>query len=124
MINESPINWNQLAMILGEVEDPIDEEMADLFRDFIEDAGRRLDTLDSVDPVSEPQRVAHEAHKIRGAALSFGFERFAAVLQTVETRVLELSPDEISRLLAAARELFTQSKVEVGRSYAYLAVAT
>ena len=123
MMNQSTINWNQLSMILGEEGDPIDEEMAELFRDFIEDANRRLDTLGALDPISNPQGVAHEAHKIRGAGLSFGFERFAAILQTVEIRVLELSPEEIDRLLVSAREAFSRSKVEIGQRYAYLASA-
>lgn len=114
------INWDQLSMILGDEGDPIDEEMADLFRDFIDDADRRLDTLSGFDPVSNPDGVAHEAHKIRGAALSFGFERFASILQTVETKVLELSPDEINRLLVSARELFGHSRGEVEQRYAYL----
>lgn len=124
MTYEQTINWEQLSMILGDEGDPIDEEMADLFRDFIDDADRRLDTLASLDPVSNPDGVAHEAHKIRGAALSFGFERFASILQTVETRVLELSPDEIERLLVAAREGFGRSRGEVERRYAYLATVS
>ncbi len=124
MTYEQIINWNQLSMILGDETDPIDEEMADLFRDFIDDADQRLDILDGFDPVSNPDGVAHEAHKTRGAALSFGFERFASILQTVETRVLELSPDEISRLLEAARDTFGRSRGEVSQRYAYLATVS
>ena len=121
MINQESINWDQLSMILGEEGDPVDEELADLFRDFIDDAARRLVELSSLDPVSEPDGVAHGAHKIRGAALSFGFEQFASILQTVETRVLELTPEEIGRLMDAASETFERSKDLVGRRYAYLA---
>ena len=124
MTNQSTINWNQLSMILGVEGDPVDEEMTELFRDFIDDASHRLDTLDEIDPVSNPQGVAHEAHKIRGAALSFGFERFAAVLQTVETRVLEMTPDEIARLTASAREIFDCSRLEIERRYPYLATVS
>ena len=108
-------------MILGDEGDPVDEELADLFRDFIDDAARRLVELSSLDPISAPDLVAHEAHKIRGAALSFGFEQFASILQTVETRVLELTPEEIGRLMSAASETFERSRDLVGRRYAYLA---
>ena len=121
MINQDSINWDQLSMILGDEGDPVDEELADLFRDFIDDAARRLVELSSLDPISEPDGVAHEAHKIRGAALSFGFEQFASILQTVETRVLELTPEEIGRLMSAACETFEHSRDLVGRRYAYLA---
>jgi hypothetical protein len=108
-------------MILGEEGDPIDEELADLFRDFIDDVARRLALLASLDPISDPEGVVHEAHKIRGASLSFGFERFASILQTVEGRVLELTPEEIGRLLKTARETFEHSRDLVRRRYAYLA---
>jgi HPt (histidine-containing phosphotransfer) domain-containing protein len=121
MINQDSVNWDQLSMILGEEGDPVDEELADLFRDFIDDSARRLVELSSLDPVSEPDGVAHEAHKIRGAALSFGFEQFASILHTVETRVLELTPEEIGRLMDAAHETFERSKDLVAQRYAYLA---
>lgn len=124
MTNQAIINWNQLSMILGDEGDPIDEEMAELFRDFIDDASGRLTTLDLLDPMSNPQGVSHEAHKIRGAALSFGFEKFAAVLQTIETRVLELTPDEIRRLTASAREIFGLSRQEIEQRYTYLAAVS
>jgi len=121
MINQEPVNWDQLTMILGEEGDPVDEELADLFRDFVDDVARRLVQLASLDPIGDPDGVVHEAHKIRGASLSFGFERFASILQTVETRVLELTPEEIERLLNTARETFEHSRDLVGRRYAYLA---
>lgn len=108
-------------MILGEEGEPVDEEMAELFRDFVDDTDCRLAQLASKDPVSDPDGVAQEAHKIRGAALSFGFEQFASILQTVETRVLELTPEEIGRLLTAAHDTFEQSKRLVAQRYTYLA---
>ena len=108
-------------MILGDEGEPIDEELSELFRDFIDDAAGRLVQLASFDSVGNPDGVAQEAHKIRGAALSFGFEQFASILETVERRVLELTPEEIERLLSAAHETFEQSRELVGRRYAYLA---
>ena len=84
-------------------------------------SGWALVLLASLDPISDPAGVVHEAHKIRGASLSFGFERFASILQTVETRVLELTPEEIGRLLKTARETFEHSRDLVRRRYAYLA---
>ena len=124
MTYQDSINWDQLTMIFGEEGDPVDEELADLFRDFTDDASRRLVQLGSLDPTNNPEGVAHEAHKIRGASLSFGFEQFASILQTVETRVLELTPEEIGRLLSAARDTFEHSKDMVGQRYAYLAPVT
>lgn len=124
MINQESVNWDQLSMILGEEGEPVDEEMAELFRDFVDDAARRLEQLNSKDPVSDPDGVAQEAHKIRGAALSFGFEQFASILETVERRVLELTPEEIERLLAGAGDVFEQSRNLVVRRYAYLATVS
>jgi len=124
MINQESVNWDQLSMILGEEGEPVDEEMAELFRDFVDDAACRLAQLNSKDPVSDPDGVAQESHKIRGAALSFGFEQFASILETVERRVLELTPEEIERLLAGAGDVFEQSRNQVGRRYAYLATVS
>jgi len=121
MNHQEFVNWDQLSMIMGEEGEPVDVEMAELFRDFVDDAARRLAQLDSKDPVSDPEGVAQEAHKIRGAALSFGFEQLASILETVERRVLELTPEEIGRLLAAAVDVLEQSRNLVGRRYAYLA---
>ena len=39
------IDWEQLEMIFGEEEEEFDEEMGDLFREFIEDGRDRLVTL-------------------------------------------------------------------------------
>jgi len=121
MINQESVNWDQLSMILGEEGEAVDEELVELFRDFVEDADRRLVELASMDPVSDPNGVAQESHKIRGAALSFGFGKFASILETVETRVLELSSEEIERLLNSARGTFDQSRDLVQGRYACLA---
>ena len=65
--------------------------------------------------------VAKEAHKIRGAASSFGFDHVAGLLRTVETQINVLQPARAEDLLRDALESFVQCVREVQERHPSLA---
>ena len=120
MNDTSNVNWDQLSMVIGEASEPVDPELTDLFKLFISDASTRLEALLAADLSGDLTPVAKEAHKIRGAASSFGFDRLANVLNTVETQISTLSTDEISGLLREAEQVFETSRREIYTQYSGL----
>jgi len=117
MENPNSINWDQLSLVIGDESEPADDEMRDLYRMFVEDASKRLRALSDPSAVSQPETVAKEAHKIRGAASSFGFEEVAQILHSVETQISELDPERIEQMLHTAVERFNQSVAAVQSRY-------
>ncbi|MBE2214680.1 MAG: Hpt domain-containing protein [Opitutaceae bacterium] len=111
------INWEQLSLVVGDELSPADEEMKDLFRLFVDDAGRRLDTLCSGANPFDRTFIAKEAHKIRGAASSFGFEQMAGLLKDVEMQAQTVAQAQLEGLVREARSLFEQSVREVRDRY-------
>ncbi|HEX9781809.1 MAG TPA: Hpt domain-containing protein [Opitutaceae bacterium] len=121
MNTNEEINWEQLALVIGDENDPGDEEMKDLYRLFVDDAGRRLGTLVSSVGTRERVFIAREAHKIRGAASSFGFDHVAEILRLVETQINDLSQERLDDMLRGAVEVFQASIRGVARKFPGLA---
>lgn len=115
------INWEQLSLVLGDDADPADEEMKDLFRLFVSDAGMRLRGLTDPARAFERISIAKEAHKIRGAASSFGFDYVSSLLRTVEGQINELPQERIEELLREAFTSFEQNVREVQERHPSLA---
>ena len=115
------INWEQLSLVVGDELNPADEEMKDLFRLFVDDAGRRLSTLCSPSTPFDRTVIAKEAHKIRGAASSFGFEQMAGLLRDVEMQAPSVAQAHLENLVREANVLFDQSVREVRDRYPGLA---
>jgi HPt (histidine-containing phosphotransfer) domain-containing protein len=111
------INWDQLSLVVGDDGGPGDEEMKDLFRLFVEDASQRLRALCVPGKSADRTFVAKEAHKIRGAASSFGFEHVSTLLRTVEAESGALSTERLEEMLREAVGIFEQSVVEVHGRY-------
>lgn len=111
------INWEQLSLVVGDELNPADEEMKDLFRLFVDDAGRRLGTLCSTSSPFDRTFIAKEAHKIRGAASSFGFEQMAGLLKDVEMQAQTVAQAQLESLVREAHALFEQSVREVRDRY-------
>jgi HPt (histidine-containing phosphotransfer) domain-containing protein len=109
------INWEQLALVIGEVDCPADEEMKDLYRMYVDDAGQRLRALAAQS--ADRTLVAKEAHKIRGAASSFGFEHLAILLRTIEAEIGSLSPARLDELIDEATCVFAHSVNEIQGRY-------
>ena len=107
------INWEQLSLVVGDEDGPADEEMQDLFRLFVDDASQRLRGLCTAGRSDDRAAVAKEAHKIRGAASSFGFEHVAVLLRTIEMQIADLPQQCIDNMLQEALAAFAQSVQEV-----------
>lgn len=117
------INWEQLSLVVGDELNPADEEMKDLFRLFVEDAGRRLEALCSNATPFDRTVIGKEAHKIRGAASSFGFEHMANLLRDVEMQAQSIPQAQLESLVRDARSIFDQSVREVRDRYPGLAAS-
>jgi HPt (histidine-containing phosphotransfer) domain-containing protein len=115
------INWEQLSLIVGEENEPVDEEMKELYVMFIDDAGSRLRSLNDTSREFVPSNVAKEAHKIRGAASSFGFDTVSGLLAIVETQIDELPKERVYSLLSDALRGFEQSIRDVHERHPRLA---
>lgn len=117
MSTTTTINWEQLAMVVGDEGDPGDEEMQDLFRLFLDDAGGRLRKMCAPDSALDRTAIAKEAHKVRGAAASFGFEQLVGILTTIEVKMEEHSPEQLESLVQDALRTFDRSASDVGERY-------
>ncbi len=115
------INWEQLSLVIGDDENPADEEMKDLFRLFVSDAGMRLHALTANDKPFDRTVVAKESHKIRGAASSFGFDQVASLLRTIEMQAAELPQERLEEMLRETLALFEASVREVQERHPSLA---
>jgi len=111
------INWEQLSLVVGDELNPADEEMKDLFRLFVDDAGQRLGALSAGTTAFDRTSIAKEAHKIRGAASSFGFEQMAGLLKDIEMQAPTLAQAQVEALVREAHSLFEQSVREVRDRY-------
>lgn len=117
------INWEQLSLVVGDELYPADEEMKDLFRLFVDDASRRLRALCSCTAPFDRTHIGKEAHKIRGAASSFGFEQVSGLLRDVEVQAQTTAQAQLEGLLGEARAAFEQSVRQVSDRYPGLAAA-
>ncbi len=108
-------------MVMGETTDPQDEELTELYTMFVSDTDVHLSNLvESVLP-DDLDSVSKDAHRIRGAASSFGFDGFSKILNKIETEIESLGREEVSGLLSSALESFKSSREIVSSRYTYLA---
>jgi len=114
------IDWEQLSMIFGEDEEDFDEDMAELYQEFLEDAVSRLQSLRSADFASEKEVIAKEAHKLKGSASNFGLAAMAAILGQIETEIEELSAEHYASALAAADSAYERSQKEISQKFPVL----
>lgn len=61
-------------------------EFAGIFREFVEDVRARWPLLEGHVRQGEAEAAGRLAHKFGGAALSFGFRRFAAGMKALQTQ--------------------------------------
>ena len=111
------IDWEQLEMIFGEEEEEFDEEMGDLFREFIEDGRDRLVTLKGTVFDSNRETIARESHRLKGSSSNFGFTRVATSLANIEDNIETISPDAYQASLTQAEGDFFASIKEVEAKY-------
>ena len=111
------IDWEQLEMIFGEEEEEFDEEMGDLFREFIEDGRDRLVTLKGTVFDSNRETIAWESHRLKGSSSNFGFTRVATSLANIEDNIETISPEAYQTSLTQAEVDFFASIKEVEAKY-------
>ncbi|MEM9158260.1 MAG: Hpt domain-containing protein [Verrucomicrobiota bacterium] len=116
-MSDALIDWEQLEMIFGEEEDEFDEDMAELFQEFVEDATGRFETIKGTDFGADKETIAKESHKLKGSAANFGFTEVASQLANIENNIDTISQDEYAGSLEKAEAAFGQSKAEVEGKY-------
>ena len=120
-MSDALIDWEQLEMIFGEEEDEFDEDMAELFQEFLEDAVDRFKALFESEFSNEREVVAKEAHKLKGSSANFGFADVASHLANIENNIESLSQDDFESSLAKAKNSFSESQAAVEGRYPALA---
>lgn len=103
------IDWEQLSMIFGDEGDELDEDMAELFHEFVEDGNERFVAIRSADFATETEVIAKEAHKLKGSASNFGFARVAGLLGHIEDDIATLTGEDYERSLNGAFDGFERS---------------
>ncbi len=111
------IDWEQLEMIFGEDDEEFDEDMADLFREFIEDGSNRLQTIKSASFESDRVSIAQESHRLKGSSSNFGFARVATSLANIEDNIDSISADAYEAALSQAESDFFASVKQVEAKY-------
>lgn len=103
------IDWEQLEMIFGEEEEDIDEDMAELFHEFVEDGNLQFVKIASAAFETERDTIAKESHKLKGSSSNFGFARVASLLAHIEDDIESLAFDDFERSISEARSGFDKS---------------
>lgn len=121
MSDSGLIDWEQLEMVFGD-EDDFDEDMAELFQEFMEDAVEHFTQIAAEDFETSKSTIAKLSHKVKGSAANFGFSKMAGSLGTIENDIDSLSKDRFEELFALARGDYQSSVEEVASRYPALAV--
>ena len=112
MSDSDLIDWEQLEMIFGEDEEELDEEMVELFREFVEDGSARFKTIEASSFESDKDQIAKESHKLKGSASNFGFVKVASLLGGIEDNIATISEEDYRRDVTDAFEYFETSRKE------------
>lgn len=114
------IDWEQLEMIFGEEDEEFDEEMAELFHEFVEDGMGCLESLKEASFDSEKDSLRRDSHKLKGSSSNFGFSKVAKALANIEDNMAILTREAFNASLSEAESAFHASTEEVKRKYAAL----
>lgn len=120
MNDSALIDWEQLEMIFGEEDEEFEEDMADLFREFIEDGSNRLQSIKSASFDSDRDSIAKESHRLKGSSSNFGFARVASNLANIEDNIESISAEAYEASLSQAEADFFASIREVEAKYVAL----
>lgn len=120
MNDSALIDWEQLEMIFGEEDEEFEEDMADLFREFIEDGSNRLQSIKSASFDSDRDSIAKESHRLKGSSSNFGFARVASNLANIEDNIESISAEAYEASLSQAEADFLASIREVEAKYVAL----
>lgn len=123
MSDSELIDWEQLEMIFGEEEDEFDEDMAELFHEFVEDGNERFNSIKSTEFEADRITIAKESHKLKGSASNFGFVRVASLLGHIEDDIETLTVEDYRQSLEDACSSFEKSIESVMARYQALSVS-
>ena len=113
MSDSDLIDWEQLEMIFGEEDEALDDDMIELFQEFIEDGRERFDIIKGTSFEADKERIAKESHKLKGSASNFGFVKVSSLLAVIENNIATITYDDYERDLGAASRFFDASVHEV-----------
>ena len=116
MSDTNIIDWEQLEMIFGE-EDEFDEDMAELYEEFLEDGKNRLDIIKGANFPDEKDLIAKESHKLKGSASNFGFAQMASLLGDIENDIDSITIESLQEHLSKAEAAFGESQQQVLTKY-------
>ena len=114
------IDWEQLGMIFGEDDEDFDEDLAELFQEFVEDGSERFGILKAASFEADKDMLGKESHKLKGSSSNFGFSRVASELANIEDNIDSLSFEAFQASLIEAERAFQASAVEVKNKYSAL----
>ncbi len=120
MSDSELIDWEQLEMIFGE-EEEFDEDMAELFHEFVEDGNVQFGKIDAAEFGSDRAVIAKESHKLKGSASNFGFTQVAKLLAHIEDDIATITVEDFEKSLEGARSGFEKSIETVMARYPGLA---
>ena len=117
MSDSELIDWEQLSMIFGDDDEELDEDMSELFQEFIEDGNQRFESIKSAAFPEEKDLIAKESHKLKGSASNFGFSRVADLLGHIEDDIDSIDPQDFEASLSDAISGFDKCIGEVMSRY-------
>ena len=108
-------------MIFGDEDEDFDEDMAELFQEFVEDGNERFAAIKGASFPEQKELIAKESHKLKGSASNFGFARVSGLLAHIEDDIASLTLDDFETSLRQANRLFEESVQSVMARYPALA---
>ena len=103
-------------MIFGEEDEEFDEDMAELFQEFIEDGNDRFNAIKDASFPDQKEFIAKESHKLKGSASNFGFSQVSALLAHIEDDIETITLEDLNESLEKAIVRFKNSiETVVGR---------
>lgn len=120
MSDSALIDWEQLEMIFGEEDEEFDEDMAELFHEFVEDGKGCLENLKNASFESDKDSLCRDSHKLKGSSSNFGYAKVAKALANIEDNMAILTYEAFKASLSEAESAFHDSTEEIKRKYAAL----
>ncbi len=102
MSDSDLIDWEQLSMIFGEDESDIDDDMSELFQEFVADGTQRFEAIKGASFANQKDYIAKESHKLKGSASNFGFAHVASLLGHIEDDIASIDQADFDTSLQKA----------------------
>lgn len=107
-------------MIFGEDDEEFDEDMAELFHEFVEDGVERINTLKAASFEADKDMLGKESHKLKGSSSNFGYAKVATALANIEDNINTITLEAFKASLSEAESAFFASTEEVKSKYVAL----